>query len=183
MWQSVAGQSSGFPATGTPCSASAPTSWCNVLVLTGLLRFVLQMPDAPGVRPHPARARADAVSQHRILRVPGLEPGAQDRPHRCLRVALGHQRPAYVRGHVRGDAADQARHQRSDSGLGGRPDLGVHPELRPDGRRLRRPIHPENHPAGRPAWLAGGHLDHLHLDARPRRWCFTPRSSESCASP
>ena len=26
----------------------------NVLVLTGLLRFVLKMPDSSGVRPHPA---------------------------------------------------------------------------------------------------------------------------------
>ncbi len=30
----------------------------NLLVLTGLLRFVLKMPDEPGVRAHPARRRA-----------------------------------------------------------------------------------------------------------------------------
>ena len=36
----------GFPAIGTPSSVSAPTSWSIVLVLTGLLRFVLKMPDA-----------------------------------------------------------------------------------------------------------------------------------------
>ena len=30
--------------------------------------------------------------------------------------------------------------ERSDAGLGGRPDLGVRPELRADGRRLHRPV-------------------------------------------
>jgi AGZA family xanthine/uracil permease-like MFS transporter len=39
----------------------------NMLVLTGLLRFVLKMPDSL-VWPHPARARADDVPVHDVLR-------------------------------------------------------------------------------------------------------------------
>ena len=47
----------------------------NVLVLTGLLRFVLQMPDALVFGRILPALGFDAVPQHRLLRVPGLEPG------------------------------------------------------------------------------------------------------------
>ena len=83
----------------------------NVLVLTGLLRFVLKMPDA--------------LVFGRILPALGLmlflstgyyawlawRLAQGDRPHRRLRAALRHQRAAHVRRHLRGHAADQARHQ------------------------------------------------------------------------
>ena len=110
----------------------------NVLVLTGLLRFVLKMPDA--------------LVFGRILPAIGLmlflstvyyawlacRLAQEDRPHRRLRAALGHQRAAHVRRHVRGHAADPARDQRPGAGLGGGPHLGVRAELRADGRRLHR---------------------------------------------
>ena len=44
----------------------------NVLVLTGLLRFVLKMPNSLVFRPNSSRAWADAVPQHGLLRVAGL---------------------------------------------------------------------------------------------------------------
>ena len=44
----------------------------NVLVLTGLLRFVLKMPRFAGVRQNSARPRADAVPQHGLLRLARL---------------------------------------------------------------------------------------------------------------
>ncbi len=137
----------------------------NLLVLTGLLRFVLKMPD-------------DLVFG-RILPATGLmlclstlyyawlayRLAQETGPHRRLRAALGHQRAAHVRGHVRDHAADRAQDRRSDQGLGGRADLGVHPELRADDRRLRRADHPQDHAARRAARHAGRRLDRLHLDA------------------
>ncbi len=118
----------------------------NMLVLTGLLRFVLKMPDFAGVRPHPARARADDVPLHLLLRVPGLSAGAEDRPHRCLCAALGRQRAAHVRRHLRDHAADHDQDRRSAEGLVGGPGLGVLPELHPDDRRLHRAVYPQDHP-------------------------------------
>ena len=110
----------------------------NVLVLTGLLRFVLKMPDSLVFGRILPATRADAVPQHGVLRLARLSVGPEDRPHGCLRPAVGHQRAAHVRRHLRGHAADPAQDQRSDPGLGGGPHLGVRPELRPDGRRLHR---------------------------------------------
>ncbi len=121
-----------------------------------------------GVRPHPARHRPDAVPQHHVLRLAGLSPRQGDRPHRRLRPALGHQRAAHVRRRVRDHAADPDHHQGSRAGLGSRPHLGVRAELRADGRRLHRALHPQDHATRRPAGLAGRHLDHLHLDAAGR---------------
>ena len=87
------------------------------------------------LRPHPARDRADAVPEHGVLRVARLPARAADRPHRRLRAALRDQRAAHVRRHVRDHAADLVEDRRSDQGLGGGADLGVHSELRADGRR------------------------------------------------
>ena len=91
-----------------------------------------------GVRAHPPRGRADAVSQHDVLRVARLPSRQVDRPQRRLRAALGHQRPAHVHRHLRDHAADRAQDRRSRQGMAGRAGLGVLPELHPDDRRLHR---------------------------------------------
>ena len=79
----------------------------NVLVLTGLLRFVLKMPDALVFgRILPALGLM-LFLQHGLLRLARLSPGQEDRPHRRLRAALGHQRAAHVRRHLRRHAADR----------------------------------------------------------------------------
>ena len=78
----------------------------NVLVLTGLLRFVLKMPDSLVFGRILPATRADAVPQHGLLRLARLSARAENRPHRCLRPAFGHQRAAHVRRHLRGHAAD-----------------------------------------------------------------------------
>ena len=44
----------------------------NLLTLTGLLRFVLKMPDDLGLQAHPARHRHDDVSEHVLLCVARL---------------------------------------------------------------------------------------------------------------
>ena len=85
----------------------------NMLVLTGLLRFVLKMPDYARVRPHPAGARPDDVPLHLLLRVARLSAGAEDRPQRCLRAAVGRQRAAHVHRHLRDHAADHDQDRRS----------------------------------------------------------------------
>ena len=63
----------------------------NMLVLTGLLRFVLKMPDSTGVRPHPAGARPDDVPVARSI-TPGSPIGSRRRPAattsaRCRRAS------------------------------------------------------------------------------------------------
>ncbi len=78
----------------------------NVLVLTGLLRFVLKMPDDLVFGRILPAARPDAVPQHGVLRLARLPAGEEDRAQRRLRAALGHQRAAHVRRHLRGHAAD-----------------------------------------------------------------------------
>ena len=119
----------------------------------------------PGVWQDTSRHGTDAVSQHGLLRLPRLSGRQKDRPHRCLRFAVGHQRAAYVRRHFRRHAADPGQDQRSRPGLGGGPHLGVRAELRADGRRLHRADHPQDHAARRAARLTRRHFDHLHLDA------------------
>ena len=103
------------------------------------------------VRPHPAGARPDDVPEHDVLRLARLQAGAQDRPQRCVRAAVGGERAAHVHRHLRHHAADRGQDRRSGQGLGGRPRLGVLPELHPDGRRLHRAADPPHHPARRPA--------------------------------
>ena len=51
----------GRRATGTRLFGFGTNILVNMLVLTGLLRFVLKMPDSTRVRPHPAGARPDDV--------------------------------------------------------------------------------------------------------------------------
>ncbi len=137
----------------------------NVLVLTGLLRFVLKMPDELVFgRILPATGLMLFLSTD-VLRLACLSAGPEDRPHRCLRPAVGHQRAAHVRRHVRGHAADPAQDQRSRAGLGGGPHLGVRAEFRADGRRLHRAVDPKDHAAGGAARLARRHFHHLHFDA------------------
>ena len=60
------------------------------------------------------------------------------------------------------------QHQGPDAGLGGRARLGVHHRRDRDDRRVRRAVHPPVHAARRDARHAGGHLDHVHLDAAGR---------------
>ena len=111
----------------------------NLLVLTGLLRFVLHMPDE--------------VVLGRILPACGLmlftstlyyawlayqlakETGRPTCRPRCPRAS----RAAHVRGGVRDHAAHRPQDRRSGQGMGGRPHLGIHSELRAHGRRLHRP--------------------------------------------
>ena len=79
----------------------------NVLVLTGLLRFVLKMPDAlvfGRILPALGLMLFLSTGYYAFL---AWNLAQQDRPHRCLRAALRHQRAAHVRRHLRGDAADQ----------------------------------------------------------------------------
>ena len=95
-----------------------------------------------GVRPHPARPRPDDVPLHLLLCLARLSPGAEDRPQRRLRAAVGRQRAAHVHRHLRDHAADHAQDRRSDQGLVSRPGLGVLPEFYPDDRRLHRALHP-----------------------------------------
>ena len=110
----------------------------NILVLTGLLRFVLKMPDELVFgRILPATGLMLFLSTVYYAWL-GLSAGEEDRTQRRLRAALGHQRAAHVRRHLRGHAADPGQDQRSHAGLGGRPHLGVRAELRADGRRLHR---------------------------------------------
>ena len=112
----------------------------NLLTLTALLRFVLKMPD-------------DIVFG-RILPATGLmlclstlyyawlayQARAGDRTNRRLRAAVGHQRAAHVHRDVRDHAADRCGDRRSHQGVGSGTDVGVHSELRPDDRRLRRAV-------------------------------------------
>src|SRR5260370_744212 len=63
------------------------------------------------LRPHSARARADDVPLHDVLRLPRLSAGAQERPQRCLRVALGRERAAHVHRDLRDHVADHAQDQ------------------------------------------------------------------------
>ena len=81
----------------------------NLLTLTGLLRFVLKMPDALVFGRILPATGLDDVPEHDVLRLAGLSPGEEDGPHRRVRAAFGHQRAAHVHRHVRGDAADCAR--------------------------------------------------------------------------
>ncbi len=78
----------------------------NLLVLTGLLRFVLKMPDDLVFgRILPATGLM-LLPEHPLLRLAGLQAGEGDRARRRLCAAVGHQRAAHVRGRVRDHAAD-----------------------------------------------------------------------------
>ena len=117
------------------------------------------------VRPHPAGLRAHALHQHALLRVARLSARQGDRPRRCDGVAVRHQRAAHVRGGVRDHAAHRPQDRRSGQGMGGRPHLGLHSELRAHRRRLHRTLYPQDHTARRPARHARGRVHRLHLPA------------------
>ena len=137
----------------------------NLLVLTGLLQFVLQMPtDIIFGRILPALGLMMFLSTsyyawlaYRYAKKTGRDdvcalPSGISVPHMfvvtfviMLPIATADRRP--------------------DQGLGGGPRLGVLPELHPDDRRLRRPLHPPRHAARRAARHARRRLDRLHLDA------------------
>ena len=84
---------------------------------------------------------------------------------RRVRAALGRERAAHVRRHVRDHAADPGQDQRPHQSLGGGARLGVLPELHPDDRRLHRALHPQDHAARRAAGHACGRVGRLHLHA------------------
>ncbi len=147
----------------------------NVLVLTGLLRFVLKMPDALVFgRILPATGLMLFLSTvyyawlaYRLAQKTGRTdvcalPSGISVPHMFV-VTFVVMLPILN--------ADQG----SGAGLGGRPHLGVRAELRADGRRLHRPGHPQDHAARRAARLARRHLDHLHLDAAGPAQCSRRR--------
>ena len=137
----------------------------NLLVLTGLLQFVLGMPDE--------------IIFGRILPALGLMLFLGNMYYACLAWKL-------ARKTGRGDvcalpSGPSVPHMfivifvimlpilgttgDPDQGLGGRAGLGVLPELHPDRRRLHRALDPQDHAARRPARHAGRRLHRLHLDA------------------
>ncbi len=141
----------------------------NMLVLTGLLRFVLKMPDEIVFgRILPALGLMMCLSTFYYAWL-AYRLAEADRPRRCMRAALGRVRAAHVRRHVRHHAADHDQDRRSAQGLVGRSRLGVLPELRADARRLHRAVYPQDHAARGPARRTRGNLDHVHLDAARAR--------------
>ena len=137
----------------------------NLLTLTALLRFVLKMPDDIVFgRILPATGLMLCLSTmyyawlaYRLAQKTGRTdvcalPSGISVPHMFI-VTFVIMLPIAL------------RDGRSDQGLGGGPDVGVHPELRADDRRLRRTGHPEGHAARRAARHAGRRVAHVHLDA------------------
>ncbi len=119
----------------------------------------------PGVRAHRPGGRAHDGALDAVLRVARLPASPAHRPHRCLCAAVGDQRAAHVRRGVRDHAADHAQDRRPGEGLGSRADLGIHPELRADDRRLHRALRAPDHAARRAARHAGGRVHRVHFDA------------------
>ena len=110
----------------------------NLLMLTGLLRFVLKMPDALVFgRILPATGLMMCLSTlyyawlaYRLAK----KTGRTDVCALPSGISVPHMFVVDVRDH----AADRAQDRRPGQGLGGRPDLGLRAELRADGRRLHR---------------------------------------------
>ena len=136
-----------------------------MLVLTGLLRFVLKMPDAIVFgRILPALGLMMCLSTlyyawlaYRLAKKTGRTdvcalPSGVSVPHMFI-VTFVIMLPITL------------KTKRSDQGLGSGPGLGVLPELHPDDRRLHRALHPQDHAARGAARHAGRRLDHLHLHA------------------
>ncbi len=141
----------------------------NMLVLTGLLRFVLKMPDSLVFgRILPALGLMMCLSTfyyawlaYRLAQKTGRTdvcalPSGVSVPHMfivtfVIMLPITHQ------------------DRRSHEGLVGRPRLGVLPELHPDDRRLHRALYPEDHAARRAARHARRRLGDLHLDAAGAR--------------
>ena len=107
--------------------------------VTGLLRFVLKMPDCLVFgRILPAH-RPDAVHVDHVLRVAGLPAGAEDRRTDVCALPSGISVPhMFIVTFV---IMLPIALKTGDPIKGGsRSDLGVRPELRPDDRRLRRAL-------------------------------------------
>ena len=137
----------------------------NMLVLTGLLRFVLKMPDSLVFgRILPALGMMMCLSTfyyaylaYRLAKRTGRSdvcalPSGVSVPHMfivtfviMLPISLTTNDPI----------------QGWEAGLG----LGVLPELHPDDRRFHRAAYSQDHAARRAARNAGRRVDHLHLDA------------------
>ena len=140
----------------------------NMLVLTGLLRFVLKMPDSLVFgRILPALGLMMCLSTfyyawlaYRLALKTGRTdvcalPSGVSVPHMFV-VTFVIMLPITLK---TGDPL------KGWSAAG----LGVLPELRADDRRLHRALHPQDHAARGAARRAGRHLDHLHLDAAGAR--------------
>ncbi len=143
----------------------------NLLVLTGLLRFVLKMPDNIVFgRILPATGLMMALSTiyyarlaYNLAKKTGRKdvcalPSGISVPHMFV-VVFVIMLPIALK---TGDP-----HQ----GLGGRLVLGVRAELRADGGRLHRPGDSQDHAARGFARYPGGCVRILHLDAPPRSRC------------
>ena len=136
----------------------------NLLVLTGLLRFVLKMPDDLVFgRILPALGLMMFLSTgyyawlaYRLAKRPAATMSAPCPRASACRICSSSPSSSCCR---------SGPHRRSGQGLGGRPRLGVLPELHPDDRRLRRALYPQDHAARGAARHAGRRLDRLHLDA------------------
>ena len=135
----------------------------NLLTLSALLRFVLQMPDELVFkRILPACGLMMCLSTfyyaslaYRLAKKTGRSdvcalPSGISVPHMFI-VTLVIMLPVKL---ATGDP---------DERLAGGADLGVHPELRSDGGRLHRPHHPPDHAQGRLARCPRRRLHHLHL--------------------
>ena len=148
----------------------------NILVLTGLLRFVLKMPDElvfGRILPATGLMLFLSTVYYAYLgySVARKTTGRSD----VCALPSGISVPAHVRRHLRGDAADPRQDERPRPGLGSRSDLGFRAEFRADGRRVRGSGDPQDHAAGGPAGIPRRDLHHLHLDApRPAHVRDTP---------
>ena len=157
-------------ATGTRFSGSAPNILVNMLVLTGLLRSMLKMPDslvfgrilpALGLMILPLTTMYYAFLAYRLA----LKTGRSDVCALPSGVSVPHMFIVDLRDH----AADHAQDQRSGQGLGEPAWSGCSSRLHPDDRRLRRSLYPQDHAARGAARHARRRLDHLHLDAAGAR--------------
>ncbi len=137
----------------------------NMLVLTGLLRFVLKMPDDLVFgRILPAAGLMMALSTmyyawlaYRLAQKTGRDdvcalPSGISVPHMFV-VVFVIMLPI------------SAQDRRPGQGLGGRSRVGLRAELRADGRRLRRADRAQDHAARCAARHARRRVDRVHLDA------------------
>jgi hypothetical protein len=137
----------------------------NMLVLTGLLRFVLKMPDSLVFgRILPALGLMMCLSTmyraflaYRLALKTGRSdvcalPSGVSVPHMFI-VTFVIMLPITLK------TNDPIK------GLGGRPGMGVLPKLYPDDRWLRRPLYPQDHAARSASGNTRRRLRHVHLDA------------------
>ena len=153
----------------------------NVLTLTGLLIFVVQMP--------PQTVLGTVLPALGIALIVGnvyytiLARRLARRENRTDVTAMpyGPERAAHVHRGLRDHAADLPADRRPGAGLAGRAGLGLHHRRDRADRRLHRAVHPQDHAARRAARHPGRHLDQLHLDAprRPDLGCGLDRSTRA----